>query len=92
MGFKGCMNLINISIPSTVYNIAKEAFKDCTHLSSITLPNGIKYIGDGAFFNTDIKSVRIPSSCHYQKEFEKDYYSSDTYLTSFPANCTITLI
>ena len=47
--FEGCTNLTNITIPSSVTRIERDAFKGCTNLTSITIPNSVTSIGSLAF-------------------------------------------
>ena len=60
--FSGCTSLASITIPDGVTSIGKYAFSVCTGLTSIIIPNSIKYICDGAFYNSGLTSVTIPNS------------------------------
>ena len=61
--FRGCTELISISIPNSVISIGDEAFSVCTGLTSVTIPNSVTSIGVGAFwFCTRLVSVTIPNS------------------------------
>ena len=46
--FCGCIDLISITIPSSVSNIGNFAFRNCTSLTSITIPGNVSTIGVGA--------------------------------------------
>jgi len=47
--FKGCADLEQISIPSNITAIGKDAFTGCAKLTEITIPDTVTSIGDGAF-------------------------------------------
>lgn len=49
---------------------------NATNLTSVTIPESVKYIGEFAFTNTKLTSVKIASDCVY-------------YPTSFPVGCEI---
>ena len=61
-------NLDEVSIPSTVTTIGKNAFTGCK-VTNITLPEGVKYIGSWAFWGCEFKSITFPKSlkllCHW---------------------------
>ena len=40
----------SVSLPSTLTEIAADAFRNCSSLRSITIPSGVKSIGDSAFY------------------------------------------
>ncbi len=51
------------AVPSTVTNIAEEAFQDCEGLTTVQLPNGLSSIGKDAFYNClNLANVTIPGS------------------------------
>lgn len=71
--FNGAGSLNSISLPSGLQEIQGGAFSGCTALTSISLPQGLKKIGEasdyfrgmcgpGAFANSGLKSITIPSS------------------------------
>lgn len=53
---------VNISESSGLENIGALAFAGCRKIKSITLPEGLVTIGMGAFEETGLQSVVIPSS------------------------------
>ncbi len=60
-------SITKADIPDTidgvkVKNIGKEAFYQCKSLTQLTLPEGLEVIGQSAFEETAISSVRIPDS------------------------------
>ena len=60
--FRGCTDLISVTIPDSVKRIEAVAFNGCSNLTNINLPNGITYIGDGAFAGCNFTSITIPDS------------------------------
>lgn len=61
--FVYCDRAIDVSIPTTVTLIGKDAFYGCKALTEITLPNSIEYIYGGAFRNcTGLSRVVVPES------------------------------
>jgi len=56
------VNIIKITIPSTVTSIGKYAFAACTNLTAITIPASVTSIGEGAFGAcTSLASITIPA-------------------------------
>lgn len=65
IGFEGLQ--ANVVIPDTfnelpVKEIGESAFANKTFVTSVVIPNGVETIGQSAFKNTRITSVRIPDS------------------------------
>ena len=52
------------------------AFANANHLKKVTIPESVSYIGENAFRNTALSSVKISSDCVYSQE-------------SFPDGCKI---
>ena len=52
------------------------AFANANHLKKVTIPESVSYIGDSAFKNTALSSVKISADCTYGSE-------------SFPENCNV---
>lgn len=50
--FYGCLNLISVTIPSSVTSIDSSAFYECYNLASIDIPTSVTYIGGSAFYST----------------------------------------
>lgn len=46
---RGCKNLINVELPSSLISIGDHAFADCRSLTDIHIPFGTESIGDEAF-------------------------------------------
>lgn len=65
--------LMNSLLPD---ELKTGAFINCTALKDVSIPESVKSIGEYAFYNTALKSVRISKDCIY-------------YPTSFPAECEI---
>ncbi len=59
MAFASCRNLKEIIIPDSVLSIGFGAFRDCTNLESVSLGEELGYIGEEAFSNTKISSIRF---------------------------------
>lgn len=62
--FERCLNLESIHIPASVERIEKEAFLYCFKLKRVTFaPNSrLKFIGESAFYKTEIETITLPSS------------------------------
>ena len=75
----GCKNTI---IPSTITEIYYNAFYLCTGLTSIVIPSNVKYVDNGAFMYSGLRSVSF---------MENNYtYSSNEYYINATAfkNCS----
>ncbi len=56
--FRGCKNLVNVNIPSTVTAIGAEAFSGCVALStSFGIPSSVTSIGKSAFRDVTVSLV-----------------------------------
>ena len=60
--FWGCSGLTSIVIPDSVRVIKKNAFYDCPGLAFVELPDSLVSIGDRAFDDSEITSIRFPDS------------------------------
>lgn len=49
MAFGSCTELISVSFPNKLENIAYGAFESCKSLQSVVLPEGLKSIESCAF-------------------------------------------
>lgn len=49
-GFFECINLVSITIPSSVTSIGYQAFYNCSSLESITIPSSVTSIDAAAFW------------------------------------------
>lgn len=71
--FQGDTNLTTVDFRygSTNIVIGNQAFDGCKALASIVLPEGVTEIGNGAFLNSGVTSIRLPNSLKYirQKAF-----------------------
>ena len=59
---KGCQYLSSVVIPTTVVEIAPNAFEDCRSMTSVTFAgNNVETIGDWAFYNChSLRSLTLP--------------------------------
>ena len=61
--FYGCIELEEITIPSSVKKINDWAFSYCKKLSKLTIENGVTTIGNSAFYNcSELLEISIPDS------------------------------
>ena len=61
--FKGCKNLINVTIEDGLINIGSYAFADCSGLTNLQIGNGVKTIGAHAFSGcSSLKNLEIGTS------------------------------
>ncbi len=60
--FYSCLQLTEVSLPSTLKRIETEAFDSCESLTELDLPEGLEYIGPWAIVYTDIERITIPST------------------------------
>ena len=58
------------------FSLISGAFANDTSLSKVIIPKSVKFIGENAFRNTALSSVKISSDCVYSQE-------------SFPESCNI---
>lgn len=62
-GFNQCTNLAQIVLPTTVTEIASDAFYWCFKLNNLVIPNGIQKIGSNAFYGCySLKSIYLPET------------------------------
>ena len=67
--FKDCINLSNVTVlnddtndSSALASIDEYAFSGCTSLQSVSIPSAVRNIGDRAFQNIGITSVKVEST------------------------------
>ena len=61
--FQMCMNLENITLPSTLQTIGHSVFENCSKLQTIGLPEGLESISWAAFSSCSaLQSINIPTS------------------------------
>lgn len=83
--FKGNNKLTSVTI--NVKTIGDEAFKDCAALATVTMPETLDSIGQQAFTNSGLKSVKVP----YAPKMGKEIFYTCTKLTdiSFASNLSV---
>ena len=57
--FRGCVNLISVTLPDGVTSIGNYTFYNCTNLTSINIPDSVTSIGDNAFSGTKLLDSQI---------------------------------
>ena len=67
--FNGCLELMEITMPSSVEVIDKCAFFGCSNLKVVNLNEGLKIIEISAFYKTGIEEITIPGSVEKIGEF-----------------------
>lgn len=69
--FARCASLSNITFEEGIKlpSIGKRAFSECTALETIDLPAGLETLDEGAFANSGLTSIVIPSSMIYLKDY-----------------------
>jgi len=70
--FNGCKKLKSVELPSRVTKIAENGFS-YSGLTSIILHDGLEYIGEKAFFATQIESFDIPYTVQYIGSYVLDW-------------------
>jgi hypothetical protein len=59
----GCVNVTEVTIPSTVTDLGGTAFSGCNSLKSVVIPEGVTVIAPGAFKDCGlIIKIKIPST------------------------------
>ena len=60
--FRGCANLISVTIPGSVTSIGDHAFEYCSRLTSVTIPDSVKTFGTASFRETGIINFEVPDN------------------------------
>ncbi len=77
--FKGCEELISVTLPTSVTDIGYDAFSYCTNLKTINLPIGLKNIDGSAFSNcSELTDVILPDGLEYIGTRAFEYCSNIT--------------
>lgn len=62
-GFKNCLSIVSVFIPSSLKMAGAGAFANCTNLASITFEDGFNAVGNKMFYGcTSLISVSLPNS------------------------------
>lgn len=80
--FRGCTNLIDVSIPNTVEHIYNSAFEG-SGLRSINLPPSVRFLGGSCLKNTKIQHLYIPNT------ISQTYGNFNTALDVFSYNSSL---
>ncbi|MCQ2786822.1 MAG: leucine-rich repeat domain-containing protein [Bacilli bacterium] len=77
--FGYCESLTEIQLPSTIEKIGDRAFSFCYYLKRVYLPddNALKYIGEYAFLDSDLKSFRFGDNINNWKAGDTDIPAED---------------
>ena len=84
--FEGCTALKKLVIKEGVTRIMAYAFNNCPKITELTLPGTLGVIGEEAFFNLGIKSIKIPNNV---VQIGDGAFSSCKYLSSVTLNSTL---
>ena len=72
--FSSCLELKNVTIPSTVKAIGRSAFSNCSKLEEVTFKGETANIGEGAFsFCSHLTTVDLPAKL---EKIERSLFSS----------------
>ena len=93
--FSGCIQLSNVTLPSSLELIGTEAFFSCTSLNSIDLNNtDLKTINESAFKQSAIKSIALPISidniereAFMNSELETIEYHRESNINTISSSC-----
>ena len=67
--FQYCDALETIELYDGLLEIGKQAFDHCISLKSISIPSTVNFIGDRAFYETQILSISLPDGVQNIEEF-----------------------
>ena len=82
--FTGCVNVTNITLPSSLLTIPDYAFYNLSSLTNIVIPEGVTLIGGGAFNSCiSLTAVTIPANV---RTISGDAFHNCTNLTSITSN------
>ena len=61
--YKGCINLVDLTVDPTIIVIGESAFEDCSLITTITLNDGLKEIAVNTFKNcVKLQNITLPDS------------------------------
>lgn len=64
--FKGCVNLMEVSLPSSLNRIGESVFENCKGLNTIIIPTGISRIETKAFKKcVNLRLITLPEGIEY---------------------------
>lgn len=68
--FRGCLSLVEITVPNGVVSIGDNAFMDCSKLASIDISSSMTSIGEAAFSRcSSLARIVIPSNVTVIKNY-----------------------
>lgn len=77
--FKGCRNLVSVSISNNLKTIPGGAFQDCTSLKNVSLPIDVEYIRHDAFNGcSELESLTLGDAI---KDIDRDVFTGCPKLT-----------
>jgi len=80
--FLGCSNLSLVNLPPTLEKIPAFTFRDCPKLEFINLKEGLKSIDRGAFMNSGLKGITLPSTLVDIGNMTGEIFENCKHLTS----------
>ena len=55
-------HITSVRVPDTVRSIGRSAFRVCKALVHVELADSVEYIGDEAFYDTNLEAFRVPAA------------------------------
>lgn len=76
---RSCVELENLTLPSTLKYTGGQTFVLCRKLKEINLPSGLERIGTNAFSNCGVTAITIPNTV---KQIDSEAFGGCQYLES----------
>ena len=88
--FKGCTDLVSVTLPSSVKKLGNLCFYNCTSLESITIPNSVTRMGLRCFSGcTSLEKITLSSAL---KRLEKETFYNCTSMESITIPDAVTML